>query len=145
MKIKNKISTGFTLVELMITVAIIGILAAVALPAYQDYTTRSQIAEGFNLISGPKIFVVDYYTNKGTLPQTSAEVNLPNTTGRYVSSIQLVGGVLEITFSSNSPQAANTNINGKKVFFTPVPTTTDNLNWTCSSDADAKYLPTACK
>lgn len=145
MKIATKFKNGFTLIELMITVAIIGILAATALPAYKDYTVRSQIAEGFNLISGPKTFVVDYYTNKGTLPQQSIDIDLPNTTGRYVSSIQLVGGVLEITFSSNAPQASNTSINGKKVFFTPIPTSTDNLNWTCSSDADAKYLPTACK
>lgn len=145
MKIKEKLQKGFTLIELMITVAIVGMLAAVALPAYQDYTIRSQVAEGLNLVGGAKVFVVDYYTNKGTLPQQSIDIDLPNTTGRYVSSIQLVGGVLEITFSSNAPQASNTSINGKKVFFTPVPTSTDNLNWICSSNADAKYLPTACK
>lgn len=145
MKINKKLKNGFTLIELMITVAIIGILATVALPAYQDYTIRSQIAEGFNLVSGPKTFIVDYYTNKGILPQTTEDVGLPSTNGKYVSSIQLVAGVLEITFSSNAPQASNTSINGKKVFFTPVPTSTDNLNWICSSNADAKYLPTACK
>ena len=145
MNIRNKLNKGFTLIELMITVAIIGILSATALPAYKDYTIRSQLAEGFNLVSGAKTFVVDYYTNKGNLPQSTADIGLPNTSGRYVSSIQLVGGVIEITYSANSPQAANTNINGKKVFFRPVTTTTDNLNWECTSDADAKYLPTSCK
>lgn len=144
MRLKNQYNKGFTLIELMITVAIVGILAAIALPAYQDYTIRSQIAEGLSLVNGPKIFVVDYYTNKGVLPVTNADVGLPNTKGKYTSSINLVGGNLIITYSSSTPQSANSQINGDTITFTPSESANSNLMWGCSSTMPAKFLPKSC-
>lgn len=139
-----KNNKAFTLIELMIAVAIVGILSAIALPAYQDYTIRGQVSEGLGLVSGPKVFVVDYYTNKGVLPQQSSDIPLPPTSGSYVSSIELVGGVLEITFSSTAPKKANQKIDRKKVMYTPGESSLNNLIWTCSSDMDKKYLPSSC-
>lgn len=141
LKKKNK---AFTLIELMITIAIVGILSAIALPAYQDYTIRSQIAEGFNLISGPKFFVVDYYTNKGSLPQLNSDLNLPDTKGSYVDSIKLIAGELVIEFSSQAPHKANEIINGEKLIFKPQESASGNIMWSCSSSMPAKYLPTSC-
>ena len=141
MKLKSQLQKGFTLIELMITVAIVGILAAVALPAYQDYTIRAQVTEGMSLAAGAKATVAEYYANKGSLPATAADAGYSGAVGKYVSSVDIATGVITATFGSG----ANSNLSGKKVLLTPTAQTSGNLKWDCSSDADAKYLPSSCK
>lgn len=140
--IKAKAQKGFTLIELMITVAIVGILAAVALPAYQDYTIRAQVAEGMALASGAKSAVAEYHANKGSFPTTNTEAGFSGAVGKYVSAVAVgTGGIIEASFGGD----ANTNLSGKKLTLTPTEdTTTGNVKWACSSDAAAKYLPQSC-
>lgn len=140
---KNK---GFTLIELMITVAIVGILSAIALPAYQDYTIRSQIAEGMNMVSGAKTFVIDYYTNTGLFPVDNAQAGYPGASGQYTSNINISTGNIIITFSSVSPQKAHTALDGATVTYSPVVDAgTDNITWECSASIADKYLPSSCR
>lgn len=139
----NKMQKGFTLIELMITVAIVGILAAVALPAYQDYTIRAQFTEGMSLADGAKSNVVEFHANKGTLPVTDTEAGYTGGKGKFVTNVTVgAEGVITATFGG----AANSKLAGKKVNLKPREDgTTGNLIWSCYSDADAKYVPTSCK
>src|SRR6201991_436803 len=89
------VQKGFTLIELMIVVAIIAILAAIAIPAYQDYTIRSQVSEGLSLADGAKTAVAEYYTNKGTYPGTNGSAGLAAAAsigGNYVAQVGLATG-----------------------------------------------------
>ena len=143
MKIKLVAQKGFTLIELMITVAIVGILAAVALPAYQDYTIRAQITEGMSLAAGAKSTVAEFHSNKGVLPVTNAAAGYSGAVGKYVSAVAIgAGGVITATMGG----AANSNITGTFVTLTPAEdAATGVLRWTCASTANAKYLPSSCK
>jgi type IV pilus assembly protein PilA len=145
-KVMKNNKKGFTLIELMITVAIIGILAAVALPAYQDYTIRAQISEGISLTSGAKTFVEDYYASKGTFPVDAVTANLPTgTQGKYISGLDVANGVISATFSSTAPQSSNSKINGNKIELTPVIGASSNLIWTCNFTGMKKYSPSSCR
>ena len=132
---------GFTLIELMITVAIVGILAAVALPAYQDYTIRAQVTEGMSLTAGAKASVAEFYANRGALPADDAEAGFSGASGKYVTSVAVAAGVITATFGND----ANSNLAGSTITLTPIPTATGNLEWDCTSDADPKYVPSSCK
>ena len=141
MKIKSQLQKGFTLIELMITVAIVGILAAVALPAYQDYTIRAQASEGMILAEGFKTAVAEYHANKGTLPVTNAEAGVVSPTGKYVSGVQVgAAGIIVATYGVD----ANTKLAGSTVTLTPTDGAS-NLTWTCTSTAVQKYIPSSCK
>ncbi|ENW4857888.1 pilin [Neisseria gonorrhoeae] len=101
----NTLQKGFTLIELMIVIAIVGILAAVALPAYQDYTARAQVSEAILLAEGQKSAVTEYYLNNGIWPanNTSAGVASPATDikGKYVQSVTVANGVVTATMKSD--------------------------------------------
>lgn len=140
--LKAKAQKGFTLIELMITVAIVGILAAVALPAYQDYTIRAQVAEGLSLADGAKVVVAEYHANHGSLPGDSATAGYGGATGKYVTTTAIgANGVITATFGGN----ANANLNNATISLEPtVDTNTGNLTWACKSSAVQKYLPSSC-
>ncbi|OOG64070.1 prepilin-type N-terminal cleavage/methylation domain-containing protein [Rhodanobacter sp. B04] len=142
---------GFTLIELMIVVAIIAILAAIAIPAYQDYLIRSQVSEGAVLSDGAKTAVSEFYSNHGTWPTGNQSAGLPTNaasiSGKYVSGVNVVSGVITATFSGAS---ANKAIQGDTFTLSP----TDNggsINWTCSpatavgTAVPQKYLPSSCR
>ena len=142
MKINAKLQKGFTLIELMITVAIVGILAAVALPAYQDYTIRAQASEGLILAEGMKTAVAEYHANKGVLPASNTEAGTASQAGKYVSGTEVgAAGIVVATFGAG----ANAKLLNKTVTLTPLESATaGNLTWTCSSTALQKYVPTSC-
>ena len=149
--IGKNIQNGFTLIELMITVAIVGILAAVALPAYQDYTIRGQVAEGLTLAEGAKTAVAENYANNGDLTKITqnSDVNYSGATGKYVASVAVgAGGVITATYGG---QANSKIANGKgTISLTPTadPAGTGTLIWTCKPDGTVvlqKYVPSSCK
>ena len=139
----KRIQQGFTLIELMIVVAIIGILAAVALPAYQDYTTRSKISEVILMAAPAKLAVSETASSIGSLasvtPATSG-YSFPGAT-KYVSGVTIsaTGGV--VTSTSTVPNAAG------DIVLTPTEVTagTGQLTWKCTSGIAPKYLPSECR
>ena len=137
---------GFTLIELMIVVAIIGILAAIAIPAYQDYTIRAQVSEGLNLAGGAKAAVTEYYQDQGAFPTTNAMAGVEASNlivGKYVTGVAVGGaGVITVTYGND----ANTNIAGDSLTLTPTDRT-GSIEWACANGAGLqnKWLPAACR
>ena len=124
---------GFTLIELMIVVAIIGILAAIAIPAYQNYTVRAQVSEGINMTAFAKTRVADTFLNRGEAPANRAQAGLTapatDTSGKYVSSLDIVNGVLVIEFGHE----ANAAIHGLDLTMTPFETAELGIAWRCGT------------
>ncbi|MBH5938633.1 pilin [Neisseria meningitidis] len=112
----NTLQKGFTLIELMIVIAIVGILAAVALPAYQDYTARAQVSEAILLAEGQKSAVTEYYLNHGTWPSNNSDAGVASTAtdikGKYVKEVKVANGVITAEMKSSG---VNKEIQGKKL------------------------------
>ncbi|EMT7938452.1 pilin, partial [Neisseria gonorrhoeae] len=111
----NTLQKGFTLIELMIVIAIVGILAAVALPAYQDYTARAQVSEAILLAEGQKSAVTEYYLNNGIWPENNASAGVASSDkikGKYVQKVEVAKGVVTATMASSN---VNNEIKGKKL------------------------------
>lgn len=163
-KLSRRRSGGFTLIELMIVVAIIGILASLAVSAYQTYTVRAQISEGLNMADGAKVPIVDAYTNSGTAPADRAAAgmspNAADTSGSYVSAVAITNGRIDITFGGPRAHQA---IFGQTLSVTPYETNGNTVIWRCGNAAqpagvllqgggphqfptvEARYLPSACR
>ncbi|HGO8977988.1 TPA: pilin [Neisseria meningitidis] len=163
----NTLQKGFTLIELMIVIAIVGILAAVALPAYQDYTARAQVSEAILLAEGQKSAVTEYYLNHGEWPANNSSAGVAtsaNIKGKYVEKVEVKNGVVTATMLSSG---VNNEIKGKKLslwakrqdgsvkWFCGQPVTRDDAKATnddVTADNDnsnnginTKHLPSTCR
>ncbi|HEZ5828681.1 TPA: pilin [Neisseria meningitidis] len=159
----NTLQKGFTLIELMIVIAIVGILAAVALPAYQDYTARAQVSEAILLAEGQKSAVTEYYLNHGIWPANNSSAGVASASdikGKYVQSVEVKNGVVTATMASSN---VNNEIKGKKLslwakrqngsvkWFCGQPVTRNDTatddDVTAASDKqiDTKHLPSTCR
>jgi type IV pilus assembly protein PilA len=132
--------TGFTLIELMIVVAIIGILAAIAIPAYQNYAVRAQVTEGLNMAAHAKTRVAESFLDRGEAPANRTvaglSANTADTTGKYVSGVDVDNGVIVVTFGYE----ANAALNGLTVTMTPYEAVDGGVVWRCGA-APAPTVP----
>ncbi|EPI0827983.1 pilin [Neisseria gonorrhoeae] len=162
----NTLQKGFTLIELMIVIAIVGILAAVALPAYQDYTARAQVSEAILLAEGQKSAVTEYYLNNGIWPENNTSAGVASSAadikGKYVESVTVAKGVVTAQMASSN---VNNEIKGKKLSLwakrqdgsvkwfcgQPVTRTGDNDDTVAADGTDGKdkietkHLPSTCR
>ena len=145
---KRSVQQGFTLIELMIVVAIIGILAAIAVPAYNDYMTRAKVSELVLQLDQAKTAVTEYYSSNGSFGQQASVGLMTTVTGDYAKKVACEGtkgcGLITVTASTNKKLPGDAQ--GKTVVLSAVSTTGGVVRWKCKSgDMPAKYLPGSCK
>ena len=157
----KQLQKGFTLIELMIVVAIIGILAAIAIPAYQDYTIRAQVSEGMTLSAAAKLAVATTYGSTGAAPVDREDAGMTatatDTAGKYVRAVDIDNAVIDVTFGNDS----HANIWGATLSLIPHLSADETVSWQCgnatppvnnpmgsasnSTDLASQYLPAACR
>jgi type IV pilus assembly protein PilA len=165
----TRLQKGFTLIELMIVVAIIGILAAIAIPAYQDYTIRAQVSEGMNLAAAAKAAVAESFINSNDAPANRAAAGMSatatDTAGKYVTQVDVINGEIQVTYGNE----ANGNIDTLKLAIEPYKSVDNCVLWLCgeadpaamatvgavqldagndangNTDVPVQYLPAACR
>jgi prepilin-type N-terminal cleavage/methylation domain len=144
---KSKAQAGFTLIELMIVVAIIGILAAIALPAYQDYTKRSHVSEGLSLAGGAKTAIAEFYSSKGHWPPATGNASVgldtkTNINGNAVTSVEVKGSTIEVIYNDKVETGKKVTMQGS--------VSGGSFSWICGASAttttvNKKYLPSSCR
>jgi len=161
----KKLQKGFTLIELMIVVAIIGILAAIAIPAYQDYTIRAQVSEGMTLAAAAKAAVAETYLNTGTAPANREIAGMSgdntDTFGKYVASVDVANGTITVLYGNEAN--AKIQVSGEdQLDLVPYLTPDESVTWQCGyapapssdpmasgasngSNLEPRYLPAACR
>jgi type IV pilus assembly protein PilA len=145
----KRIQQGFTLIELMIVVAIIGILAAVAIPAYQDYIARAQVSEAVSLLSSGKAALAEHYADHGYWPANASDV-MGSVAGKYTAAVTILASATTGTLTLEATMKPS-NVNASITSGTAVLYTTDGGKiWNCSPGVTApalaaKYLPSACR
>jgi type IV pilus assembly protein PilA len=163
----KKLQKGFTLIELMIVVAIIGILAAIAIPAYQDYTIRAQVSEGMTLAAAAKAAVAETFLNTGNAPTNRTVAGMTDTAtdtfGKYVLSVEVENGTIGVVYG-NEANAKIQASGGNTLELVPWTTPDDSITWQCGfapnpgnnaqlmatgvtngTDLESRYLPAACR
>lgn len=147
------IQKGFTLIELMIVIAIVGVLAVVALPAYQDYTARAQMSEALTLAEGQKSAVVEYYSDKGQFPANNGDAGIANAstiTGKYVASVTVGKDTSNNATITAKMKASGVNKDiANKTLMLEGKQNAGSFDWTCKKGAtdpvDDKFLPSSCR
>jgi type IV pilus assembly protein PilA len=153
-------SKGFTLIELMVVIAIIGILASLTIAAYQTYIVRSQVAEGIAFASGAKVPIIDAYTNDRVLPASRVEAGMTpdpaDSVGSYVTRLDIVNGRIDVTFGNR----AHPDIAAQSLSLTPYLSDDSRVLWRCGNapqppgielvdhrapTVDPRYLPASCR
>lgn len=136
---------GFTLIELMIVIAIIALLASIAIPAYQDYTARAQVTEGISLSTQAKLAIATFYGNMGVFPSNNLDAGMSaaaSISGRHVASVTVGNGNGEISVVFGA--SASAKISGLALTMQAIDNN-GSLRWQCGGQIDPKYLPTACR
>jgi type IV pilus assembly protein PilA len=141
---------GFTLIELMIVVAIIGILAAIAIPAYKDYTIRAQVSEGLSLASGAKAAVSEFYMDSGAFPTSNDEAGISaaaSIVGRYATTVEVgAAGIITVTYANATTHADL--VGAGNLVLTPFANAGQaSVTWDCDTGSTIpnKWLPAACR
>ena len=133
-------SSGFTLIEIMIVIAIIGILASIAAPLYQDYTRRSYVAEGLSLTAGARLAMAEFYSANGDWPATNADAGLSaDIQGTAVKSVSVDSGVISVTFNARVAEDAVLELTGND--------NNGSVTWACAAGANMqdRWLPGSCR
>lgn len=138
---KKQNQAGFTLIELMIVIAIIGILAAVALPAYQDYTVRARASEILLNITSPKQSIAEFAQTEGTLTNSGSGLSVSTGSPMVLSGTITANGVITVTGNATALSSDG----NPQVQMTPTLNSDDSVTWACSALAGTEYFPASCR